>query len=238
MGETARSPTGAGRALAAIGAGGVVAWLAGELLLRRGVVPVLAPVLGSGLGADMLLVGVGFPLLAVAIAAVGRRAGVSPADWEYDRSVRALIAGVAGAVGYFVALFGGVIAASLVVGTPDAPGPVVAPTVPLWALALLLVVNGVVVPVAEELAWRGVIQTALTRRLGVGLGVGLTAAAFVAKHLVVDMAAPPVRVFSLVTLAVVLGLLRQYYGTASSTVAHLLANLAATGLTVGTVLLA
>ena len=45
---------------------------------------------------------------------------------------------------------------------------------PLLVVASLLVVNGVVVPVAEEWLWRGLIQPRLT--LGLGLVMGVLAA--------------------------------------------------------------
>jgi membrane protease YdiL (CAAX protease family) len=75
-----------------------------------------------------------------------------------------------------------------------------------------------------------VIQTALADAYGTWLAVLVTAAAFVAKHLVVDLAAPLFRVTSLVIMATILCGLRARYGTTSSTVAHLLANGVFTGL--------
>jgi membrane protease YdiL (CAAX protease family) len=180
----------------------------------------------------MLLVGVGFPVLALAIAAWGRRAGVSPADWQYDWSLRPVLAGVVGVVIYFVVFVGVTVVYSALFGTPTTPGLSLSDSPALWVLTSLLLVNSVVVPFAEELAWRGVVQTALTREYGAAVGVVVTATAFVVKHLVVDAAAPPFRVASLAVIALVLGLLRHRYGTASSTVSHLGANGIATALSV------
>lgn len=52
----------------------------------------------------------------------------------------------------------------------------------------------------------------------------MTATAFVLKHLVVDLAAPPLRVTALFVFAVLFCVIRARYGTASSTVAHLVVN--------------
>lgn len=59
---------------------------------------------------------------------------------------------------------------------------------------------------------------------GTYAGVTITAIAFVLKHLIVDAAAPFLRVVSLLLLAFLLCGLRARYGTASSTVAHIAAN--------------
>jgi membrane protease YdiL (CAAX protease family) len=87
-----------------------------------------------------------------------------------------------------------------------------------------LLVDGIVGPVAEELVRRGVIQTALMESYGVYAGGAIAALAFVLKHLIVDTAAPFLRVISLVILASLLSGLRARYGTASSTVAHVAIN--------------
>lgn len=212
---------------ATVGLVGIGGWIAGELLLRRGGVPLLAEPLGTAGGADMLLVGLGFPLLAAGIALVGFRGGIARTDWGYDWSHRALLAGVGGILVYYVAIIASALVYVAVVGMPSVPVPTVGTAQPRWVGAVFLVANGMVVPIAEELAWRGVVQTSLVRRFGPEIGIAVTAAAFVAKHLLVDMAAPTFRVVSLVVLAVVFSLLRHRYGTGSSTVAHLGVNLTA-----------
>lgn len=88
----------------------------------------------------------------------------------------------------------------------------------------MFVVNGVLAPITEELAWGGVIGTALAESCGTWLAVVVTALAFVLKHLVVDMAAPLFGVTSLVLIAFPYCGLRARYGTASSTAAHLTGN--------------
>ena len=215
--------------------GAIGLWVLLEFSFRRGLVPVLADPLGTALGADALVLAVGFPLIAGAIAWLGLRAGVRPADWEYVVSLRSVGAGVAGYVAFIVA-FGALsfVYADILglVPSVDATAFVGLGGTPVWVLALFFVGNGIIVPIAEELAWRGVIQTALAESYGTYVAVVVTAVAFVLKHLVVDLAAPPYRVTSLVLLALLFGVLRARYGTASSTVAHLAANATSTGLLV------
>jgi len=69
-----------------------------------------------------------------------------------------------------------------------------------------------------------VIQTALTEAYGTYVAIIVTAVAFVGKHLLVDLAALPFRTASLLVLGVGLCALRAGYGTASSTVVHVLMN--------------
>ncbi|WP_415381570.1 lysostaphin resistance A-like protein [Halosimplex sp. TS25] len=212
--------------------GAMVLWVVVEIALRWELVALLAGPIGSPRGADMLLVGIGFPLLAGAIAWLGRRRGIEPDDWDYEVSLRSVAAGIGGVVAFFVALVAVVLVITAIQGMPDAGNatPVVEPGAAAWVLAALLIVNGVVVPFAEELAWRGVIQTALMDSYGVLAGSAIAATGFVLKHVVVDGGADPIRLASLVILAVIFSALRARWGTASSTVAHLGANLLATGL--------
>lgn len=218
--------------VAAVAAVAIGAWILLEFTFRRGLAPALADPLGTGLGADMVSVAVGFPLAAAGIALLGRQAGVGRPEWAYETSLRTVGAGLAGFVGYVV-LYGAattVYVSVLGLDPSTSLAGLGAGASPTWALGLLFVVNGVLVPITEEFAWRGVIQTALADAYGTWVAVVVTAAAFVAKHLVVDMAAPLFRVTSLVILAVILCGLRARYGTTSSTVAHLAANGVFTGL--------
>ncbi|WP_435125198.1 CPBP family glutamic-type intramembrane protease [Halobaculum sp. D14] len=217
----------------------VAAWVLLEVAFRHGVAAVLADPLGTALGADMAATLLFLPVAAFVVTELGAAAGVGRADWDYDVSLRPLVAGVGGTVLFFalyLAALAGLVAA---LGAPQSAGlgggGAGGTGAPTWALALFVAVNGVAVPVAEELAWRGVVQTALTERLGVAAAVAVTAVAFVLKHLVVD--APVLlgasalvvgtRLASLVLLSAVLCLLRARYGTASSTVAHVCMNVPA-----------
>lgn len=216
--------------LPAFAAGAMALWVVLEFAIRRGLGPRLADPLGSGVGAAALMLAVGFPVIAGGVAWAGLRAGITPGDWDYDVSVRSVGMGLAGVVAFFVVYAAVTTVYTSVLG--------VEPSVdasslgfggaPAWALALFLVGNGIVVPIAEELAWRGVVQTALAEAYGVSLAVGVTTVAFVLKHLVVDLSAPLFRVTSLLLLSFVFCALRARYGTASSTVAHLAANFTAT----------
>ena len=226
-----RLPASSGRNLFVVAVIAMAAWVLLEFAFRRGLVALLAEPLGTGRGADALVLTFLFPVVAGVVVWLGTRVGIGRADWDYDVSLRTVGAGLGGVVAYFAAFLGLVALLTSVFGlqtpsvSPTALGTAAAPA---WALAFLLLGNGVVVPITEELAWRGVIQTALTESYGTYVAVGVTALAFVAKHLIVDLAAPPFRVASLAVLALIFGGLRARYGTASSTVAHLLVNLFAT----------
>lgn len=94
----------------------------------------------------------------------------------------------------------------------------------VWVLLLFAVAHGIVAPVTEELAWRGVVQSALVEAQGRTVGIAVTAILFTAKHAVLD--ASLARVPSVLVLAVVLGLVRDRWGTTASTVVHAVVNLA------------
>lgn len=139
-----------------------------EFLLRRGVVTLVADPLGSPLGADMAAILVGFPPLAGGIAWWGTRRGVDPADWDYEVSLRTVGAGVAGTLAAFVlyAVLASVYTTVLGMESSVAPAAPGTGSEATWAPGLLLLVNGVFVPITEELAWRGAIQTALAESYG------------------------------------------------------------------------
>jgi len=168
---------------------------------------------------------------AALIAWLGMRYGLRRADWDYDLGLRPLGTGLGGIVAYWAAYLVAVLALAAILGVDlEALGSGSNGTaaIPTLAIALYFVGNGIVVPIAEELAWRGVIQTALTASYGHAIAIAVTALAFVGKHLIVDLAATPFRVASLLVLALVLCGLRARWGTASSTVAHLGVNVLAT----------
>ncbi|WP_160133950.1 CPBP family intramembrane glutamic endopeptidase [Halococcus salsus] len=221
-----------GGSIARFAAAAILTWVIVEVGLRWGGVWVLTDVVGSARGADVILLAVGFPLLAYAIARWGMRRGIAPSDWDYDLSLRAVGFAFVGVVIYYIVVGAASIGYTQFVGTAQsaAASTALAESIggTLWIAAVLLLANGIVVPITEELAWRGVIQTALMDSYGTYVGGVLTAVAFVGKHLVVDAGASVLRLMSLVVLAFVLCGLRARYGTVSSTVAHLLANSIAT----------
>jgi membrane protease YdiL (CAAX protease family) len=217
--------------LVAVAVAASALWLVVEFVLRRELAAPIGDLLGSaadGYVAALALATVGGAAMA---AAIGYRGGVAVADWDLSLSRRGVLEGVGAVVAYYALLFAAAIVATVAFGfDPNAAttgGGVDAPTVTLVAL---FVANGVLGPIAEEVAWRGVVQTALTEAVGVAAGVAVTAIAFAAKHLLVDLAAPPLRVASLVFLAFAFGVLRHRNGTGSAIVAHVLANTTATAL--------
>ncbi|WP_226041501.1 CPBP family intramembrane glutamic endopeptidase [Natrinema sp. DC36] len=183
---------------------------------------------GNVRGADVILLAVGFPLLAYGIARWGMRRGIAPSEWDYDVSLRPIGLALAGVVMYYAISGAVTVGYTQIVGTPQsaAASAALAESVggSLWIAAMLFLANGLIVPITEELAWRGVIQTALMDSYGTYVGGILTAVAFVGKHLIVDGGASVLRLVSLVILGFILCGLRSRYGTASSTVAHLLVN--------------
>ena len=197
-------------------------WVVVEGALRRSGVRILADVVGSARGADMILVGIGFPLLVYGLARWGIRRGISPSDWEYNVSIQSVGPGFASVIVYFL-LFGAVSAVyTQVIGaapsTAAGTSLVENASETLWVAVMFFLVR------YRRPDWRGVVQTALMESYGIYIGGAITAIAFVLKYLIVDAAAPFLRVASLVIFAFILSGLRVRYGTASSTVAHLAAN--------------
>lgn len=221
-----------GDSVARFAAAAILTWIVVEIGLRRGAVRILADVVGNARGADVILLAVGFPLLAYGIAQWGMRRGIDPSEWDYDVSLRSVGLALAGVVVYYVAIVTFTVGYTQIVGTPQsaAANAALAESVggTLWIAAMLFLANGIIVPITEELAWRGVIQTALMDSYGTYVGGVLTAVAFVGKHLIVDGGASVFRLVSLVVLGFIFCGLRARYGTASSTIAHLVVNSIAT----------
>lgn len=140
----------------------IVTWVIVEVVLRRGGVRVLADVVGSARGADVILIGVGFPLLAYGLARWGMRRGITASDWDYDISVRSVGLGLASAILYFVVFVAITIGYTQIAGTPQSAATSTAlvenASETLWLAVGFFLVNGVLVPITEELAWRGVIH--------------------------------------------------------------------------------
>lgn len=210
-------------------AGGIaVGWIALELLLRRGVVSVLAPTFVSGYTVDWTILLVGFPGMAVMLSLIAVRTGQDSNKWGYEWTVRAIAAGLLGIVIAIVlssvtaqidATLFGLGEVSTAVG--NAMGAVLQET-PMLAVVFILG-NGIAVPIAEEQVWRGIVQTELVDSLGAVAGVLLTAVLFALKHVVVDLTIA--RITTLVALGLVLGVLRHRYGTVSSITTHIGMNL-------------
>jgi membrane protease YdiL (CAAX protease family) len=99
----------------------------------------------------------------------------------------------------------------------------------------LLIGNGVAAPLSEEFAWRGYVQTRIQTAWGAAPAVVVAAALFAAKHVVVDRSV--LRIVTLVTGALALGVVRARYGTTASSLAHTILNLAGTAASIAIAIL-
>lgn len=93
----------------------------------------------------------------------------------------------------------------------------------IWALALFALLVGVGAPIAEELAFRGLLFGSLAKRgLAPWLAIGITALAFSLIHF------EPIRIPLLLATGIILGIARYHRGsTTTSIVAHMTNNLPA-----------
>jgi membrane protease YdiL (CAAX protease family) len=222
-----------------VAAAAILGWIVMEVGLRWRIAPMLAAPLGSALGVEtgvsvitFVLSVIGLALFSGGIAWGGWQFGITPSEWDYTFSVRSVAAGVASVVGYFVVYFA-VVALVILAGMGPSSSANAASggvELPLWAIGAFLLANGVLVPIIEELAWRGVIQTGLMESYGVIVGSVLTAAAFVLKHVIVDWGEPWSRLVALIILALLWCGLRVRFGTLSSTISHIGVNTISTAL--------
>ncbi|MFC7250920.1 type II CAAX prenyl endopeptidase Rce1 family protein [Halomicroarcula sp. GCM10025324] len=175
---------------------------------------------------------VGFPVAALFAVRYGHRVDIDHSDWEYVTDSRAVSLGfLAGAftvltvygIGFVNAMLGGTETAVAAFGflLSDLEAG-------LWVVVLFALAHGLIAPVTEELAWRGIVQTALVRGEGVTTGIIITAVIFTAKHALLDVSL--VRVPTILVLALVLGIVRHRWGTTASTVVHMVVNLTSVGL--------
>lgn len=216
--------------LVAVAATASALWVVVEFAIRRGLTVPIGDVLESGALGFVATLALTAVVLAPAVALLGTRAGISPSDWELSFSTRGALEAVGATLAYYVFVAAAAVVLAAVFGAEQSSGQggLGFDDAPTLAVVGFVVANGVLVPIAEEIAWRGVVQTALANALGVTAGVAITAALFVAKHVVVDLGATPIRLASLLFLAFAFGVLRHRHGTGSATVAHVLANTTAT----------
>jgi membrane protease YdiL (CAAX protease family) len=97
---------------------------------------------------------------------------------------------------------------------------------PMLGILALLIGNGLLAPIVEELAWRGYIQGRLTIGWGPRAALVVTAMLFAAKHMIVDLSLD--RSVTLVVISFALGVIRHRWGTSESTLAHFTLNFTAT----------
>lgn len=96
----------------------------------------------------------------------------------------------------------------------------------LLSIVSLLLVNGIVVPFAEEWLWRGLIQPRLTNSLGFLAGLLVTSVLFSLKHVVIDASLG--RLLTITVFGIVMGVTASRHGWRASALAHALANTVAT----------
>ena len=166
---------------------------------------VLRPVLGTEVAGILML---GIKLVVIVWLGLHVLGGASAADLGLTtRGLgRDILLGMLGALGItaallgYIALFSGLEAARETLQTILSYSG----TERLGYLGV-----GISAAAIEEAVWRGYLQPALMRKLGFALGLVLTAVAFGLMHGGV-FAWPPVRLFSIVTIGLVYGVLRGY----------------------------
>lgn len=218
--------------------------IAAEYLARHVVAPIL-PLIGAPMVNDMLASALCYTLLVLATAAAYER---KPAVLG-----RALL-GIFGREWSWLALAGGAAFLLLVVilmpldmalwGSVTLPSYTAPPSdvrlltglaTPL-TIAALMTVNGIVIPLAEERLWRGMIQPRLLLAWGLLPALLTTAFLFSLKHVVVDASLG--RLIALFVGGLALGYVAHRAGGGDggrlgwrvTAISHMLANLAATGL--------
>lgn len=203
-------------------AGGiVVGWILLEVVVRTvtfdaAAVLLNAPLLGYAAGLAL------FPAIAGVLTLAAVRAGSRPADWGWRRSWTLVGIGVvAGLVRIALVATTAPVDAALfgesggdLIGVLRSMSPAV--------LALFVVGNGVLVPVAEEQVWRGIVQSTVVRRVGPAVGILAVAVAFACKHALIDGSLA--RLVTNLTGGLLYGVVRHRWGTTASTATHVAGN--------------
>jgi hypothetical protein len=206
-----------------------VMWTLIEFLFALGLVPTVGSALDNRFAGVLVATVVSFPIAAVVAIRYGLRVGIEREDWEYRTDGRTIAVGFVSGVVVFLALQGVGLVVASTVGTDETVatfGFLLSDIeAGVWVLALFVLAHGIIAPLAEELAWRGIVQTALVKSHGPAVGILITVALFTTKHAVLD--ASLARVPSLLVLGVALGVVRHRWGTTASTVLHAVVNLAA-----------
>jgi CAAX protease family protein len=216
------------RSAAATGLLVAAAWPVVEIAFRAGGRLTIGYAVDRPVVGDEIASAVGFPVLALGAAWWSLRRGMDPSDWGYRFERRALVIGVPAGLLALAAAGGAGMLDRALFSPLDTPSESDLHT--SWVAALLLLVNGVVGPAFEELGWRGIIQGSLRQAWGPRSAIVATSILFSLKHMLVDWSAD--RLFTIAALGLVLGSLRERRGTASSTCAHIVANLTASTIAV------
>lgn len=218
----------------------VVAWVVLEAVVRTGGALTADAVVGDPVVGDWAALLIGFPAIAALLSRYALRSGQRREDWDYDWTARPVAIGAVAGVASIavIAALGRVDAALFGAGRdPAAAADAFVATIEAFPLAaaVFLLGNGILVPIAEERVWRGVVQTELVARWDVVAGIVVTAALFSLKHAVIDASLG--RLTAIFGAGLVWGLVRERWGTGASTAAHVVANLLSSASLVATALL-
>jgi len=220
-------------------AGLVVAggWTAVELLFGIALAAPVGSALDNTFAGTLVATVFSFPIAALFAVRYGRRVGIDRDDWDYRMTSRTTETGLAAGLVTVLAVYAVGLFIASAIGTDTAVtafGFLLADLkAEVWVLALFALAHGVVAPLAEELAWRGIVQSALVEAQGSAVGIAATAVLFTAKHAVLDVSLA--RLPTVLVLAIALGLVRDRWGTTASTLVHAVVNLASV---IGLVILA
>jgi membrane protease YdiL (CAAX protease family) len=203
-------------------------WVSFEMVARLVGGAVLGPIIGNVLVGDMVAVVMGMTAAAWVIAHYGQARGISVADWKYRWTPFSIAIGAAGGL---LALGLMWITAQIDLALWEMPEDAMTVFAEglqagAWVAILLILANVLVAPVAEEIAWRGVVQTAFVRAWGPWIGIAVTVVLFAMKHVVLD--GTFARITTLLMLGLVFAIVRHRWGTGSCTVTHVLVNLYST----------
>jgi membrane protease YdiL (CAAX protease family) len=226
----------------------VVAIISAEYVARRAVAPSL-PIVGAPVVNDMLASALCYGLLVAIVARPGGRSldGLGRTLLAVVTRARSWLSWVGGLVFLLTVAFlmpldgmlwGGVTLPSLTIGPSDTI--LAASLATPLAIVALLVVNGLVIPIAEERLWRGLIQPCLFASWGLLPSLVVTAVLFSLKHAIVDAALG--RLLALTIGGLVLGLVAHRAGGSdggrngwqTSAVSHVVANIAGTSIVLAT----
>lgn len=203
---------------------GVSLWTAVELIARRVLASRVGKFTDDDLAGDMLVSLATIPLLGWVIARIGNRMGFKQKHWDYEWTPQAIGSGIVTGVVGLASLGITTQIDRFLFGDLENTEVVTEDTSTTTAI-LLLIVNGIIVPIVEEFVWRGIIQTAFVERFDTATGIGLTSLSFSLKHAVVDRSFN--RVTMLFGLGSIFGIARHRLGTSASTAAHITGNLPA-----------
>jgi membrane protease YdiL (CAAX protease family) len=94
---------------------------------------------------------------------------------------------------------------------------------PVLKATSFIFVNGLFVPVGEEFLWRGFVQSRLARAISAPLAIGITAACFSLKHVLVDASFD--RALTIMALGIIFGILAHRKSWRASAALHIFMNM-------------